>query len=424
MHRFPCGVGSTSLSFVHQIIGVEHGVGGDGFQSCRSERADVHVAAEQNSHVAEKCAHASDRLRWRCEPKCGLPADLRGRDDRSRKIGGQEVADGDRPGTRTACSVRPGERLVDVEVHHVAAEIARPRDAQNGVHVGAVDIDQAADVVQHLGDLRDLVSKRPRVFGLVIMNTAVFSSSSVFSSSRSTSPVLLTLSCTHSKPARAALAGLVPWALAGNNTRVRRFASIAKVSRRHEECRQLALGSRRRLQRDGRQSRDFAQHLLQLVEHLQHALRILLGLIRMQVGEAGQAGEPLVPFRVVLHRATAERIEVRVDRHVERREIDEVADHVGLRQLGQGWGVCAEVGRRDQLVERLCGHIACRKEAPAPPGVRQLKKGLSCQFVSHELPFCTFKFTAGPRTPAFRRRPTRPPSPRRARRSPVESVFR
>ena len=77
----------------------------------------------------------------------------------------------------------------------------------------------------------------------------------------------------------------------------------------------------------------------------------------------GQPGETLVPLRVVLHRATAERIEVRVDRHVERRQVDEVTDDVGLRQLGQGrrrfelsWA------RRDQLVERLRGDVARRKE--------------------------------------------------------------
>ena len=53
-------------------------------------------------------------------------------------------------------------------------------------------------------------------------------------------------------------------------------------------------------------------------------------------GQARQGRQPLVPLGVVLHRARAERIEVRVDRHVERRQIRVVPDDVELAQLGQG----------------------------------------------------------------------------------------
>ena len=43
-----------------------------------------------------------------------------------------------------AGAVRSGERLVDVVVHHVDAEIARPGDAEDGVHVRPVQVDQRA----------------------------------------------------------------------------------------------------------------------------------------------------------------------------------------------------------------------------------------------------------------------------------------
>ena len=49
----------------------------------------------------------------------------------------------------------------------------------------------------------------------------------------------------------------------------------------------------------------------------------------------GQRGEPLVPLGVVLHRARPERVEVRVDRHVQRRQVRVVPDDVELAQLGQ-----------------------------------------------------------------------------------------
>ena len=47
------------------------------------------------------------------------------------------------------------------------------------------------------------------------------------------------------------------------------------------------------------------------------------------------ARHPLVPLGVVFHRARAERIEMRIDRHVLRGKIDVVPDDVGLGQFGQ-----------------------------------------------------------------------------------------
>ena len=52
------------------------------------------------------------------------------------------AADGDRAGAGAAGAVRAGEGLVDVVVHHVDAEVARPGDAEDGVHVGAVEVDE------------------------------------------------------------------------------------------------------------------------------------------------------------------------------------------------------------------------------------------------------------------------------------------
>ena len=62
-----------------------------------------------------------------------------------------------RTAARTAAAVRRRERLVQVEVHHVDAEIARPRDAHQRVHVGAIHVNQRAFGVQDLGRLDDVL---------------------------------------------------------------------------------------------------------------------------------------------------------------------------------------------------------------------------------------------------------------------------
>jgi hypothetical protein len=51
-------------------------------------------------------------------------------------------------------------------VHHVGAEIAGPGDAQDGVHVGPVEIDQRPGVVDHPGDLGDPALEDPQGVGV------------------------------------------------------------------------------------------------------------------------------------------------------------------------------------------------------------------------------------------------------------------
>src|SRR5262249_20655402 len=76
--------------------------------------------------------------------------------DRGRQERLQVAPYRDGAGSGTAGAVRAGEGLVDVVVHHVGAEVARTGDAQDRVHVGAVEIDQSAAAVDQLRDRRDL----------------------------------------------------------------------------------------------------------------------------------------------------------------------------------------------------------------------------------------------------------------------------
>ena len=68
--------------------------------------------------------------------------------------------------------MRRREGLVQVDVHAVDAEIARPHAADDGVEVGAVAVEEGARLVHRRGDLDDLGSNRPQVLGLVSMIAA------------------------------------------------------------------------------------------------------------------------------------------------------------------------------------------------------------------------------------------------------------
>ena len=63
----------------------------------------------------------------------------------------------DRPDTGPATAVRNAERLVQIEVADVTTEAARPGQADQGVEVGAVDVDLTADVVHGRADVGDVV---------------------------------------------------------------------------------------------------------------------------------------------------------------------------------------------------------------------------------------------------------------------------
>ena len=161
------------------------------------------------------------------------------------------------------------------------------------------------------------------------------------------------------------------------------FAAVAEVGGGDPEGGQLAMRTGGRLERAGGEAGDFLQVFLQLVEQLQHALERVFRLIRMQVGEAGHAGDALVPLRVVLHRAGAERIEVRVDAHVELREVREVAHDLRFAELGQGRGRAASAAAGSSFSIWPLGHIARRQPMRRRPGFGEFEQEFCIAGVTH-----------------------------------------
>src|SRR5262249_27799135 len=120
--------------------------------------------------------------------------------------------------------------------------------------------------------------------------------------------------------------------------------------------------------------RDLGGDLLHLPQQFEHALAGFVALERVQVGEPRQRRESLVPLGVVLHRTRPQRIEIGVDRHVPRGQVDVVADQVNLAHFGQRRRILTQGGRRDEGGWGGRRRLAPRQQVTAPPRVAQLEQ--------------------------------------------------
>ncbi len=182
---------------------------------------------------------------------------------------------------------------MQVEVDDVKAHVARPAAAENGVGVGTVVVQQAAGIVDDLGDFQNVFfeqAERVRDSSASGPRSSVrpaFAAASTSTLPRSLERNLHDSVAAHGRAGRVGAVGRV-----GDDD----FDPLCPsprvfVVRLHDhEAQQLAVGARGGLQCRPAQPGDFAQILLQGVHQFQRALHRLLGLVRMHMGKAGQRG--------------------------------------------------------------------------------------------------------------------------------------
>src|SRR4029077_9435011 len=78
----------------------------------------------------------------------------------------EDLFDRDRSGTGASAAVRRGERLMQVEVHHVHSEVSRTNFTHERVHVGAVHVKESALGVEDVGDLVDVLFEYAECVGV------------------------------------------------------------------------------------------------------------------------------------------------------------------------------------------------------------------------------------------------------------------
>ena len=270
------------LQALCHVIGVENGYFRCATQAFRAHHGDVHPTDRENAGAAIRGrTDWADRMLARGEWA-------------QNRMTWQEVRepcnDADRTHARTAAAVRNAERLVQIQVANIRADIAWARNANLRIHVGAVHIDEPAvgvnDVTQfanaifehavrtwvrhHAG--REILSVKFRLH-LQVGNIDVAVS------------IAINRNNGHASDHRACRIGAVR-TIGNQADRSSLVTAVVVVRANHHEAGVLALRTSVRLQTDGGETGDFAEPCLEGTEQIRVALPLIGRRKRMNLAKA------------------------------------------------------------------------------------------------------------------------------------------
>ena len=242
-----------------------------------------------------------------------------------------------RTDARAAAAVRDAERLVQVEVRHVRAEVAGRREADQRVEVGAVDVHLPAVRVHDLADAPDAglehaVRRRIRDhdrreiarvrvgLGLEVGHVDV--------------AVGIARDDHHLHAGHLRRRGI--GAVRGRRDQAHvamRLAAARVIGLDHQQPRVFALRPGVGLQRHGVVAGGRAHHRLELADHPVIAGRLGGRRERMQRAELGPRHRDHLGRRIELHRARAQRDHRAVECQVQVGQPPQVAQHLGFRAM-------------------------------------------------------------------------------------------
>ena len=300
--------------------------------------------------------------------------------------------DAHRSDPRPAAAVRDAEGLVQVEVRHVAAEPARPAEADHRVHVGAVDVHLSAVAVDDVADLahRFLEHAVRRRIGDHRCGEARSMLPGLAPEIREIDVAVLVAfhhDDLHAGHLRARRVRAVR--RARDQAHVAFALAAARViGADREQPGVLALRARVRLQRDGVVAGACGQHLR---SSSPSSSRVAFDLLRrgerVDPAELGPRDGNHLRRRIELHRAGAERDHRAVEREILVRERAQVAQHLGLGAMAVEHGVGEERARRTSAAGMRSGAAASTSAkagtaARSPAKISQSRRTSSAVVVS------------------------------------------
>ena len=264
--------------------------------------------------------------------------------------------------------MRGREGLVQVQVHHIHAEIPGTGLAHQGVHVGAVHIEQGALGVKNVGDLMNLALENADGAGVgQHQRSGVFVDDllqlgDIDHAQRVGAQIL------HLVTADGCGGGIGSVSRIGDDDLGPGIALGLMVGAHQQDAGELSMRSRRGLQRDRIHAGDIEQAGLQQANDLERSLGERFRLVRMRFGDAFEAGDEFVDPRVVLHGAAAQRIHAEIDGIVPGGEAGEVANDLDLAQLRHQSQIRARGFAQQASPGRLQAHRAAASCKPSCPG--------------------------------------------------------
>ena len=326
-----------TFELVHHVVGVEHRVLGGALDAFGAEAHDVGAGLEDDAEAPVEGSDAAYGLAAVDHEAVGaVGAALHA----GRGQEGQELfAHAHRTGAGTAAAVRRGEGVVEVEVHDVEAHVAHAHLAHDGVHVGAVVVEQCVHGVDDLHNLLQAGLHEAQSVGaghheagevVAVLRNGGLEGLGI-------DHAVLGLDGHGGEAGHGGGGGVGAVRGVGNEHDATAAPLGLVVGRDEGDAGELAVGAGHGLESEALHARDLAQEALGVAEHLQGALAGLLaglelGQHGMQAGEAGQLGDGLRALGVVLHGARAQGVEVGVHAVVELGQSREVPDDVDLGQ--------------------------------------------------------------------------------------------
>ena len=291
----------------------------------------------------------------------------------------QPLAHDDRPRARPAAPVRLRERLVQIRVHQVKPKLAQFHPSQQRVQIRPVAIYNAARVPHNPHNLQDVGIEQPKrawqryhqarqVFAHRIAQRLQIGIALRVRGQRDD------IKSAHARRRRVSAMR----AVRDKHLAAMRIPALPVIRPRHQHPREFAVRPRHRRKAAARHPCYLRQPLLQLPHQPKRPLNRAVRLMRMNLGESGQPRNLVVDLRVVLHCATAQRIEVVINGKVELANLRKVADDLPLAHLRKVQVLAQHIAGR----WRLRRHVAFRQTHAQPARratIHQQAAAIACQ---------------------------------------------
>ena len=153
------------LELLLDVVGVKRSERADHLDVLSTERKDVAIGTQHHAEIAEERTDRTERFlkvaTFHAERILAVEHHTRCRQELL-----ESFAHADRTTTGTAAAVRCGERLVQVDVHHVESHITGTAYAEHRVEVGSVVVHQSAAFMHELLDFGYLLLEETQRVGV------------------------------------------------------------------------------------------------------------------------------------------------------------------------------------------------------------------------------------------------------------------